>query len=324
MIIYLSNGNGDIVMATPSLKLLAKSHNLLVILKYPFQKEILQNAGIECDILYLPSRSVASIAKLYIAIFKMWLKDRSRAFYAPMMPESTFSSIFLKLLPCKTVVSNGMGWPKGMQMSDLSDLHQVREVAAFFARAGKLSLTTNINELEYRDVTVNSTTSKTIAIGITCGAAEKHKIPTPAKFAHLINFIHKKDPEYKFLVPFLSSERAWFEELKDSVEDSSCLVSIVDEPFDKLVEALSKCRFGISGTTGHGHIFAYVGLPVVCFSGVADYAKSGPFTKKIYPVELNLPCAPCYQNSFGLGCGRKDCMEMIDLTIAEQHIETLI
>ncbi|MES1311072.1 hypothetical protein ABUS74_10750 [Vibrio cholerae] len=326
--IYLSNGNGDIIMSTPALRLLESGSYIeyRIILKNPFQKEIIEHAGVNFPVFYFPDRSLRSVLRLIYDIVKNKTRFKSVKIVAPLMPVSRISKLFIKIAPCKFILNKSHGWQQGITLEGIESSHQVKEMLAFFARSRMIKLSGSCNETEYSFVKNNSgkNKNKMVAIGFTCGPAEKHKIPSEEYFAKIINFINELDKDYEYLVPFTKSESDWYEKLVCRVNDKNKLRPIIDKKFNELVNILSECKFGISGTTGLGHTFAYSGLPVVCLSGVADYRKSGPYTRDIYPIEIKLACSPCYVHNFSKGCGRMDCMDSIDFFEVKEIIKKLL
>lgn len=69
----------------------------------------------------------------------------------------------------------------------------------------------------------------------------------------------------------------------------------------------------VANCNGLSHLASVVNTPVVGIYGPTDPYYTGPYTKKINIVNLDLECSPCYERGFIYGCGNPVCMDGIGL-----------
>ena len=141
---------------------------------------------------------------------------------------------------------------------------------------------------------------------------ERHKIPSPLLFASLLNALARRVPIRVMLIG-ASSDGPLNKALRDALDPAVEVDERIDLPFDVLLQELAKCDIGISGTTGQGHMMAAAQLPMLVLSGVTDPYESGPYTERVAHLRHNLPCGPCYQETFRFGCGRVACMDQLNV-----------
>jgi ADP-heptose:LPS heptosyltransferase len=81
----------------------------------------------------------------------------------------------------------------------------------------------------------------------------------------------------------------------------------------KIIERLRTVNIIVSNCNGIAHLAAMVGIPIVGIYGPTDAAVTGPFTKRLTTVSLEMGCAPCYRKGYVTGCGNPVCMTNIDV-----------
>ena len=149
-----------------------------------------------------------------------------------------------------------------------------------------------------------------LAIGLSCGQAERHKIPRPNFFSQLVNALAQKITVRVFVfgtntdLPLISD---FLSHIRDDIE----VIKEIDKPVAEVISMLSRCDVGVVGTTGQGHMMAAAGLPLLITAGVTEPYESGPYVSRAYVLKHRFPCAPCYQEEYRFGCGRIQCMETL-------------
>jgi ADP-heptose:LPS heptosyltransferase len=145
----------------------------------------------------------------------------------------------------------------------------------------------------------------------------------PEKLAQFINWIDTDLPGY---TPVLigGPGDVWLEE---------AIIGNLGRPINSLVGKLTLQELGavmqasavtVTGDTGPLHIAAAVGARIVCLSGAADPDRTGPSNNPLDLVVINrsLPCVPCQ----GRSCNRGDiaCMTQMSVESVANAVERRI
>jgi ADP-heptose:LPS heptosyltransferase len=315
----MSNGLGDVVMAIPALKsYLEACHKkkIFIIVSTAMQVKALA--------LYLPGNykaysldgGVFKTLKLYVRMVFV-----QGPIAAPALSSKHLSLMMLCLFGKKIYTNSGAAFsiPKfiirlKMSMYD-KGVHQVNYYIDF------LSTVTNIPipKLSFMPLFFDNDKSivnaiPVIALGISSGITERHKIPSPAYFASFVNHLSSMR-NCRFLLVSTTNDNDVVEEFLSKVQKDICMSELKDLSLLELVHIVKHADLAISGTTGQGHIFSTCNVPMLVFSGVTDFHQSGPFAKQVTSMIHKYPCGPCYHEKFRFGCGRK-CMEDIDINEA--------
>lgn len=151
-----------------------------------------------------------------------------------------------------------------------------------------------------------------LAIGISCGSIESHKIPSPKYFANFINTLSKNiELEINFFG--INSDEELFNEFINYADKTLLINKHFGYSFSKLFNVLSKCDVGLSGNTGQGHMFAASGLRLITFTGVTNENISGPLAEEQLYLSHSYPCGPCYTDIYNRGCQKINCMDTISI-----------
>ncbi len=83
-------------------------------------------------------------------------------------------------------------------------------------------------------------------------------------------------------------------ELGRALEDLPGAVNLIGRTsLGEMVELLRRCRTVLSNDSGPVHAAAALGLPVCCFFGPTDAAKTGPYGSRHHIFTAEAECAPC-------------------------------
>lgn len=162
-----------------------------------------------------------------------------------------------------------------------------------------------------------------IAIGLSCSGNERHKIPSVDWFVHLLVRLTHLIP-VKYLLMGDQNDLQALQRVQEELGQHTACEIVIDTPVADLINRLSLCALGISGTTGQGHMMAAAGLPILVLAGVTSPEESGPYAQRVAVVRHNFPCGPCYQESYRQGCGQIACMDSLDNEVASDLVIGLI
>jgi ADP-heptose:LPS heptosyltransferase len=253
------------------------------------------------------------------------LASRSRIIVAPMASSSLKTKIFLMLMFRKIYVPRSFVKRSFLFMRKtpflLKDgrVHQVDFYVQFLAFVdplieGGAVLPEELGLSGYPTdkLTAKARVRKSIVIGLSCGVAERHKIPRPTVFASLVNAIACRT-EIEVTIIGNHDDRLLIEEFKCFLAPDIPTVEIIDQPVEKLINQLEIYDLGISGTTGQGHMMAAAQIPMLVLSGVTSPHESGPFVRRAAILRHSFACGPCYQTEFKWGCKLLRCMDFLDI-----------
>jgi len=163
-----------------------------------------------------------------------------------------------------------------------------------------------------------------LALGISCGRLEKHKIPSPEWFAKIIN-IAASTNNLEIHLFGLSSDIPLITQFEKNLDKNIRLIKHIDLYPEELLEIISKCNLGISGIVGQAHIMSIAQIPQIVVCGVTNPWESGPFIDTLAIIKHDLACGPCYNHiNYRFGCSRIDCMNEINANYAADVISSLI
>lgn len=149
-----------------------------------------------------------------------------------------------------------------------------------------------------------------IAVGLSCGANERHKIPNPEFIAHALNKL-KPLLDFEVLIFGVTQDFQILSGFKQALDSNIKIIESLDIPVLALIKKIEACSVGLVGTTGQGHMMAAAGLPLVVLCGVTNPYESGPYVERAVVVSHSYACGPCYQEKFPRGCGLHPCMDSI-------------
>lgn len=334
VLLFLPNGLGDLLMAVPVLRRLLAVHgagNVAIVVADPRQGAVVEALfGEEIEwFCRFDGRQFSQ--------FRLMIKVAIRRFkfvYAPLASRRWVVRFFLMLAGAKVFLPAAGDAPKkflnltfrGRGLKAFGG-HQVEYYEWFCERALDKSVVTP-NETLGVLLSSPGTGSRPsvvvkIAVGLSCGVKERHKIPSPEFFGLVLNQFATTRP-VEVLAFGVASDEPLIERLAATLNSSVVLNRLVDASVPAAIEKLAECEVGIVGTTGQGHMMAAAGLPLLVFSGVTNPYESGPYVSRAIVVSHALACGPCYQESFGEGCGRIACMETLDSQAAVAALARLI
>jgi ADP-heptose:LPS heptosyltransferase len=322
-IVFLPNGIGDTLMLVPALQRLIAVHGaegVAVVVASTLHRSILH---------HFLGRPVHCIERYdgrplpHLRLFLRLLRMRIDLIHAPLLSRRWRHLAFFMLLgkPISvpsSFVRRSLAWIARSTLSQATfDGHQVDYFVRFLAH-NEPSL--DISPVRFDELKPAGTTPASrkadrtvshVAVGVSCGALERHKMPRPAFFAQTVNELARRIPVEVLLIGS-SADLALLDEFDASVGDSITVHRLVARPVPEVLEALAYCDLGIAGTTGQGHMMAAVGLPMLVLAGVTDAYESGPYAQRVAVLRHRLPCGPCYQEAFRFGCRTVACMETLD------------
>lgn len=326
IIIFLPNGNGDLLMLVPSLRRLILAHGMqqvVVVVASKLQTKFLR--AFLGNHLAVIQRFDGHIFPNFRLFVKM-LMIRGAVIYAPMLSRKIQHFLFFLSLGKKIYV------PYSFISKQLFNLipykyslesfpgHQVNYCVQFIASLLPLESQGDVCESEIilSPIDIKSKNlnfprhSYKVALGISCGFMERHKIPSPIFFANLVNRISEKI-NVEWLIFGVNSDKSLIDEFYLFLNSSIKTQNIFDLDFIKVIELMSTCDLGISGTTGQGHMMAAAGIPMLVLAGVTEPLESGPYASRVSILRHSLACGPCYQENFRFGCSRLRCMDTLNI-----------
>ncbi|WP_306598020.1 glycosyltransferase family 9 protein [Geothrix sp. 21YS21S-2] len=323
---FLPNGIGDTLMAIPALRRLAAvegANALTVVISSKLHRPLLTK---------FVGEKIRTIERYdgkpfpHVRLFLKLLFSRAKVIYAPMLSRKPMHLLFFLLMGKKVVVPRGflgrnlLGLVRSRASLETFPGHQVNFFVQFLAEQdprvdaapvdpGELSLP---RPEPVPPVDHALPRRFRVALGISCGGLERHKVPTAGTFAKLINAIEKRIPVHTVLIG-IPSDLPLIEAFMAEMDHPEHVEKVIGLPLEDLFRELQTCDLGISGTTGQGHIMAVAGLPMLVVAGVTEPFESGPYTRRGADLRHRLACGPCYQEGYRSGCGAIQCMETLDL-----------
>ncbi len=327
MIFFMSNGLGDLIMATPAINQYLKVFNqnrLIIIVSKSAQVDALKfliSGNYEA---YSLDRNIVKLIKIYLRII-----FSKGPLVAPLLSSKPRSLLMLCLFAKKIFTNSKAAFsiPWLVTRLDINmyqkGIHQVNYCINFLSKTFnvKFSEISNMPLLFERDKSMPNSI-KVIALGISSGFLERHKIPSPEYFANFVNqlSIFKK---CHFLLISTKSDSDVVNKFLAKINSDILITELRDLNLEDLIRVIKNADLCISGTTGQGHIFSTCNIPMLVFGGVTDPNLSGPFVKDVIAVCHDYPCGPCYNEKYRFGCGR-NCMDSIDINKVVHHALNLL
>jgi hypothetical protein len=326
IVIFVPYGNGDILMLIPALRRLISSHGVegvVVVVASKLQAEFVKVfVGDRLAVIQRFDGNIFPNLRLFVKM----LLIRGSAIYAPMLSRKFQHLLFFFFLgknayvPCSFISKRRFNFIPQKYSLESFPGHQVNYYVQFIASLLPLELNGEVNEseiilssIDIKSKNMNfSRPSYKVALGISCGLLERHKIPSPNFFANLINLISEK-ANVEWLIFGVNSDKPLIDELSQNLNSSVKIQNIFDLDFIKAIDLMSTCDLGISGTTGQGHMMASAGIPILVLAGVTEPLESGPYSRRVSILRHRLPCGPCYQVNFKYGCSRLRCMDTLNV-----------
>lgn len=120
---------------------------------------------------------------------------------------------------------------------------------------------------------------------------ESKRFPT-AMFVNLINQLHEKYPQYKFLLLGTKDEAESAEAIVQSTGDYVVNVAGATK-LGGLVELLRLCKLVISNDSGPLHLAAALGCPTIALYGPTDPTYTGPDGENVTIFQSDVECKNC-------------------------------
>jgi hypothetical protein len=324
MIFFLPNGIGDILMAVPALRRLVAVRGVegvTVVVASPVQGHILR-AFVDPRLRTFARHDGGRFSEL--RLFLRMLASGARVIGAPMAATSRVTWWFMLLmarpvyLPSAFLPRSIFGLRRTPFLLKDFDGHQVDFFVRFLAAIEPRLDARPVDPSEMAPAGMAApaaraaTGRRRVVVGISCGPAERHKIPSPAAFANLVQAVARR-VDVEVLMIGSPSDRALIDEFRRALDPAVPIEEAVGLPIDALVARIAACDLGISGTTGQGHMMAAAQIPMLVLAGVTSPQESGPFVRRAAVLRHRLACGPCYQAEFRSGCGELACMETLDV-----------
>lgn len=322
------------LMAVPAIRRLAFIHgpeNVAVVVRSSIQSQFLRNlVSPDLCILERDQRKRFAEIALWWSIFRL----RPQFVAAPMLSTRRLRLTFFCALFSRTLVPSDFMRHKFLMVEPASvcleefDGHQVNYFVQFLSelesaidrnKVSEYDLRTNVAEVQVD----NSATPMRIAVGLSCGVLERHKIPSPEWMATLINGIAKVE-FVEVVIPASRSDEPIVQRFIENLDSKVKIEVLLDLSADELFSKLQACALGISGTTGQGHMMGVVNLPMLVLAGVTNPYESGPYVRRALILNHSFACGPCYQKTYIRGCGRVACMETLDVEEGVQKAVKLL
>lgn len=333
-VIFLPYGIGDVLMAVPAIRRLATLRgvaNITVVVQGKVQSHFLRNlVGPQLQVIERRNGARFAEARLWWRLARL----RPQFIAAPMLSQRRLRFSFFGTLLARTLVPSDFISRKILRVQPASicleefEGHQVNYFVQFLSELEPSLDRSRVSESEWcikdsAEEALSHAAPTRVAVGISCGMIERHKIPSPEWIAELINGLAKNAP-IKLVIPASRSDGALVERLKRNLDQDIETEILVDLPPDQLFSKLQNCSLGISGTTGQGHMMAVANLPMLVLAGVTNPYESGPYVRRALILRHNFVCGPCYQKSYVKGCGRVVCMETLDVAVGVRKAKELL
>lgn len=335
LVFFLPNGIGDVLMAVPALRRFIEVRGLKgirVVVGGSVHKDVLHHfidPSLKCLIRYDARR---------FPNLRLWLKLFFWGGFlvsAPLLSKKKLHLMYFASLFRKVQVPASFGaksffrlQPSALSLNSYNG-HQVNYFVQFLAEIEPCMKTSRV---DYRELALprvgchippSSKPIKRIAVGMSCGEKERHKIPPPAFFADLLNVV-SKDQAIEVLIIGSSSDQPLIDKFCAEIQPHIPFEFAIGLSIDALILKLAACDLGISGTTGQGHMMAAAGLPMLVLAGVTSPTESGPYVERAEILQHRYVCGPCYQETYSFGCQIVRCMETLDVRLGAQMIIQLL
>lgn len=334
VLIFIPYGIGDALMAVPAIRRLAAIHgaeNVAVVVRGIIQSQFLHT-------LVSPKLRVIQRERWKrFPEFALWwniFRLRPRYVAAPMLSKRRFRLTFFCALFTRILVPSDFITRKMLMVQPASvcleefEGHQVNYFVQFLSELEPAMDRSKVSEYELRaydaEVQVgNSATPKRIAVGLSCGLLERHKIPSPEWMASFINRLAKADL-VEVLIPASRSDEPIVQRFIKNLDPKVKYDIFLDLSAEDLFSKLQTCSLGVCGTTGQGHMMAVVNMPMLVLAGVTNPYESGPYVRSALILNHRFACGPCYQKYYVTGCERVACMETLDVAEGVQMAVKLL
>ena len=302
MILFMSNGLGDLIMAAPAINGYLKSGNkkkIFIIISKTQHIAALKLLVPGNYSAYALDRNVFELIKLYMRMFFF-----RGPIVAPALSSKRKSLIALCLLGKKIYTNSraafsipGLVIRLEMNMYD-KGLHQVNYYLNFLSTVTNIKMPKLNGPPHYFDKNKSvKNVIPLIVLGISSGALERNKIPSPGYFANFVNRLSLlKNCHY--LIVSSPDDCEVIQEFRANVQKDVCITELKNLALRELVNIVKYADLAISGTSGQGHIFSTCNIPMLVFSGVTDFNQSGPFVKAVNSISHKYPCGPCYDEKY--------------------------
>ena len=307
-IVFAPNGFGDLVMLSPFLRKLHENRQLLgIVVKSRKHQELLEELGVSgIKFFFLNTRSIKSVLLLFLK-----LCFRRPVIVAPFLSTRKIPQFVLALAGRKLFVpTKAITVPNLFEIESQFDQRLQRHLMLYLKDTFKLvfsntSQSNVFNEI-YRPVSNDcefiGDGKKRILICLSCGAEERHKIPSAEVFAKFINYLCAYN-EVEIICIGVQSDVENINKFIKFLDNRYTYKKYIDLDFTKLRSLISTCSLGVTGTTGQGHIASTCLETLVVFDGVTSDAASGPVVKNKCLISHQRVCGPCYTETFLHGCG---------------------
>lgn len=334
ILIFLPYGIGDIIMSIPALKRLFNVYNydqVYIVIANNTQTQLLYSFFKNpINTIIYSNQKFTNLFSLFYNVYKI----KPHYIYAPLINHNFSRLLFFLLTTRRTFVPFNAIPSKFLNLipSSISletfDGHQVNYYINFFNQGHKnLSLqVAKHSELKFEFPNNNSVRNinyYNIVVGISCGFAERHKIPSPRYFAELVNKLAKLI-SCKFYLIGNSNDSGLIDEFLSYIQNKNLINIITNDNISDTLLSMSKFDLGITGTTGQGHMMSVGNFPLLVFGGVTEPLESGPYAERVKILKHSFECGPCYQVTFKYGCRQFKCMEMLNIDLAIQYVLDLL
>ena len=132
-------------------------------------------------------------------------------------------------------------------------------------------------------------------IGISPVARWISKSWPPSFFAEVINKLHIKYPDCKFILTGVPEDKVAADEILQLVNNNSTISMVGETSIAELVELLRHFKLLISNDSGPMHIACALQTPVFGVFGSTDPDKTGPFGSIHHIFQADVSCGKCFK-----------------------------
>jgi ADP-heptose:LPS heptosyltransferase/2-polyprenyl-3-methyl-5-hydroxy-6-metoxy-1,4-benzoquinol methylase len=342
-ILFMPNGLGDTLMSMPavnrelekgsSITLVTRNDNLIEFISKTAKQKYRANKLRVINRKIVDNIYINIFHDIYV-LFKILRSDIS-CIYAPLVSNKFKNSVYfsiLALLGKKIYVPSNFNNFLNLtnikiQKFQLKNYgkHQCEYLIDFVNLFDRnfIGKPFSVNEYFFKKENQNLSVKKSkkrIAISLSCGKEEIHKIISFYQSAELINALYK-NVNFELVIISTDYDREIVSNFLSYLNKNIRYELVENYNFEELITLLNTCDLGITGTTGQGHLMALIDLPLIIVCGVTNPHESCPMVSRAYILRHSLPCSPCYQTDFNQGCRSIACMQKINV---HEHIPQIL
>jgi hypothetical protein len=322
-VVFVHHGLGDLIMALPSLKLVADlvtdSQRIIVFVKNQTCREVLEISGLaeRFDVRIVGRRTfLLDVAKLRQMRLDFLVAPQDfgglKMRLIAALIGARQSALASQVTPCErggfVQITDRLRWHK-------SRLYQQCFVAVGFPDIAKPDLQVPILDAQRRlaeqQLPPHLRSRRLMILAPGSGTAEAHKRWPAESFSQLAAQSVTCGLVEGVVVLGGADELALLERVADTAGMGGSCVAIPSKSLALTLGVLSLGACVVTNCNGLSHAGAWVGTRVVGIYGPTNPLLTGPLTPRLRIVRRRLRCSPCYRPDFIGGCRQPVCISEI-------------